>query len=249
MSKPHVIFVLGMSVIASSLIAFSAIDRDPKLLYNRSASAPIGWYKVERASDYKTGDLVAAWLPNDTQTLAEERGYLPREIPVIKTIGAVAGDTFCITEKALLIEHKTPFARQSTDSQGRALPAVAMGCRSLSYGQVLLISDRVEHSFDSRYFGSIETANILGKAVLLRSDGESDSPAGRQQGGARGPGAQGKIKEHGTNPPLSHCLHIDFESTICNSIVLSDRPYCNDYRVEERYQFPVDLDLSHERDQ
>ena len=67
----------------------SVIRLDPFLFYNPSASAPIGWYRILPERPVARGDLVAARLPEAAGILASARGYLPGDIPVIKTVWAL----------------------------------------------------------------------------------------------------------------------------------------------------------------
>ncbi len=237
-------FVLSLSAAALCLLSLASIERDPKVLYNPSPSAPIGWYEIKQSDEYVVGDLVAAWLPKHAEALAHKRGYLPEKTPVIKTIVAVPGDQYCFKNEALKIAGQPDRPLLTTDSQGRALPAKADGCRRLKSGKVLIVSDRIESSFDSRYFGEVEVSAILGHAVFLGKSEAVDQSEKQEMGGARGTGAQGKIKGDGTNRSLSHCLHIDFYSTVLRAVVLADRAFCNDYKVIDGYQVPIDHGIS-----
>ncbi|MCF6221822.1 MAG: hypothetical protein L3J65_11985 [Robiginitomaculum sp.] len=60
----------------------------PVLLYNPSASAPVGWYRLRTKSPLKIGDQVAAYAPDWARKLADDRQYLPYDYPIIKTIWA-----------------------------------------------------------------------------------------------------------------------------------------------------------------
>jgi hypothetical protein len=78
----------------------------------------------------------------------------------------------------------------------------------------------VRTSFDSRYFGPVNSWAILGRAKYADRFEELITPVNREKGGARGSGAQGKIKGLGANPLLTPCLHIDFYSVDIDSLVL-----------------------------
>ena len=185
--------------------------KPPSLLYNPTDSARIGWYKVVRTEDYKVGDIVAAYLPKDAGFLAAERGYLPSDLPVIKTVAAIAGDEFCVSEAQLTFEDGSSVPILPFDGQGRALPAMSEGCVVICEGHVLLISDQTDRSFDSRYFGAIRTDRILGLANFLGKFPWSDASECSDMGGARGVGAQGKIKAASALGALLPCLHINFQ--------------------------------------
>lgn len=228
--------ILTLAAAGLVLVVLSAVERNPRLLYNPSPSAPIGWYRVVPARTYSVGDLVAAWLPEEAETLASDRGYLPKHTPVIKTIMAVPGDRYCIEHGALWIDENPPLAILSLDSQARAMPVLAGGCRSLETGQYFLISRSAETSFDSRYFGPVGFDALLGKVVLLNSVEDSEASVCPEAGGARGSGAEGKIKEDGATRGVTPCLHIDFYSAMNFPAALQNPEILKDcYRMEPRH--------------
>ena len=204
--------ILSLTVMALLVLCISNYLRDtPSFYYNGSQSADIGWYKIAPSKAYSSDDIVVAILPDDARTLADERGYLPRDYPVIKTIGGVAGDRYCVTDTQLQIENGPDLQIFPFDSQGREMPVLQAGCVDIRDGHVLLISERIDRSFDSRYFGEVAVDQIIGEVRYIGMfDG---SPALRisDMGGARGLGADGKIKEASAFGPLLPCLHINFQ--------------------------------------
>ena len=218
MSKSKWVYVSLTVLFLTALWAPKIINPDPKLFYNPSQSSEIGWYYVEPVASLSVGDLVVARLPEEAANFAHDRGYLPRNLPVIKTIGGIAGERYCIKDGELQIEERVSLSLLSLDSQGRALPEPPEMCAEISDGFVLLISQRIAQSFDSRYFGEVAVSNIIGLAVYA---GGSRKLAGRKSsglGGARGLGAQGKIKANSANWPLTPCLHITFYGANCAPI-------------------------------
>jgi conjugative transfer signal peptidase TraF len=215
----------------TALWAPKIIKPDQKLFYNPSQSAEIGWYYVEPIASLSVGDLVVANLPEEAASFAHDRGYLPRDLPVIKTIGGIAGERYCIKDGELQIEERVSLSLLPLDSQGRALPEPPEMCAEISDGFVLLISERIAQSFDSRYFGEVAVSNIVGLAVYV---GDSRKLAGRKSsglGGARGLGAQGKIKGNSANWHLTPCLHITFYGANCAPIALILWLYTIDSRL------------------
>ena len=60
---------LGVAVIALPVAMTSPV----RLVYNATASAPLGWYVVVPVQDAGVGDVVLAHLPSSAAALADER--------------------------------------------------------------------------------------------------------------------------------------------------------------------------------
>ncbi len=138
----------------------------PRLLYNPSPSAPIGWYRLRPGEGVKKDDLVAAHLSAEGAALALERRYLPPNIPLIKTVWAVAGEEVCHTNGQVLMRGRPPLIVLKYDALGRALPSRS-GCYRLANDEVFLASNDVQTSFDSRYFGAVKRDLVLGRVKYL----------------------------------------------------------------------------------
>lgn len=137
----------------------------PRLLWNASASAPIGLYLITPGAQLEVGDMVAARAPDGARQLAAARGYLPSGVPLVKRIAAVAGSRVCAKQARITVDGRPVAHRNKYDAEGRLVPWWT-GCRVLRPRQALLIN-RAPGSFDSRYFGPVDDTAILGKAVLL----------------------------------------------------------------------------------
>lgn len=135
------------------------------LLWNASASAPMGLYALRSGARIGRGDMVAAFAPARFRALASARGYLPAGVPLVKGIAALPGDEACACGAWLLVNGRLAARRLSADLRGRRIPWWH-GCRRLRAGEYLLLSSK-RGSFDGRYFGPIGRSAILGKAVLL----------------------------------------------------------------------------------
>lgn len=146
----------------------------PRLLYNPSPSAPIGWYRLRPNADILRSDLVATQLPEMGAALVRERHYLPQDVPLIKTVWAVSGEQICHENGRVLVKGRPPLIVLKHDALGRALPSRS-GCYVLSKNEFFLVSNDVQTSFDSRYFGSVERKLVLGRVDYLgRIKGRSE---------------------------------------------------------------------------
>ncbi|MBZ9763336.1 S26 family signal peptidase [Mesorhizobium sp. CA8] len=158
--------VIAATALSLGLIAFTAFARPtPWLVWNASASAPIGLYRVVAGAPAR-GDLVLARAPEFIAGLAADRGYLPRNVPLVKRVAALPGEHVCAFNEAIIIGGKIVARRLATDGQGRALPWWNE-CRVLSADELFLLNGEAPRSFDSRYFGPVSSENIIGRLEPL----------------------------------------------------------------------------------
>jgi len=135
-------------------------------IWNATASAPIGLYRVTHDRALARGDLVLALPAPPLAAFAARRGYLPRGVPLVKFIAALAGDAVCTRGAEIFIDGRLAAARLAADGKHRRLPAWS-GCRTLRSGEVLLLMANVHSSFDGRYFGPTKVSEIAGKLEPL----------------------------------------------------------------------------------
>jgi len=158
--------VLALALFGLGMIGLATLARPtPRLVWNASASAPIGLYGVVRDRATR-GDLVLVHTPESVRQLADERRYLPSNVPLVKRIAALRGDTICAAGNAIFINGGLVADRLATDRLGRPLPSWS-GCQLLDNDEVFLLMKGVADSFDSRYFGPIPTTAIIGRLVPL----------------------------------------------------------------------------------
>lgn len=147
-------------------IAASLIWKPPVLLvWNASASAPVGLYRLHGGEPVRPGDMAIAWTPEPARSLAARRRYLPANVPLVKRVAAVAGDEVCAADEAVSINGRLVATRRRSDAAGRLMPWWN-GCRQLIEGEYFLLMDSPA-SFDGRYFGVTQSKCLLGRAVLL----------------------------------------------------------------------------------
>ena len=138
----------------------------PVLFYNPSYSAKVGWYGLKPDEAVVLGAQVAAYAPKWARQLADERGYLPYDYPLIKTVWAVNGDEVCYANQSVSVPKRPDIPVLGQDVMGRDMPLMS-GCIVLKSGEYLLISPDVQTGFDSRYFGPVRSENILGVVQYL----------------------------------------------------------------------------------
>ena len=69
----------------------------PRLIWNASASVPIGLYAVHPAGALRIGELLVVAPPEPLATFLDARRYLPKGVPLLKHVAALPGQTVCRT--------------------------------------------------------------------------------------------------------------------------------------------------------
>ena len=174
MTRFGYVMVAYFATMATIVTAF--IHPSPRLIWNASASVPIGLYRMHPGSAPKVGDLVAVLPPEPLASLLAERHYLPRGVPMLKHVAAVAGQRVCRNGYRITIDGKHLGDARGRDHLGRGLP-VWTGCRVLTPGDVFLMNPDVPDSFDGRYFGPLPATTITGRLTPLWITREHDRAA------------------------------------------------------------------------
>jgi conjugative transfer signal peptidase TraF len=111
------------------------------------------------------GDLVIMDLPEQAKPYVYGRLWLQPGWPLLKNVGAVAGDEYQITAAAITVNGKNCGPVFAVDGRGRALPRLR-GCFKVIDGYFLPLST-FSRSFDGRYFGTAPLKLIRGKAIPI----------------------------------------------------------------------------------
>lgn len=161
-------------VVATATLASAAFPLEQVLVWNTTASVPIGLYRIERADDLRIGDRVAIAPPPALRKLLAERGYLPPGVPLLKELAALEGQTVCRTGLAITIDGAPRALARARDTLGRALPVWA-GCRTLQADEIFVLNASAPDSFDGRYFGLLTRDAVIGRALPVSTDEAGDS--------------------------------------------------------------------------
>ena len=160
--------------LATTGISYPALTPMPiKLLWNASASAPIGFYTIDVDGPFDVTDLVAVDAPEPLATFMAERGYLPKGVPLLKRILGVSGQTVCRSNLSVTIDGVEMGDALPRDRAGRDLP-IWQGCRIIAEGEVFLMNLDVSDSLDGRYFGPLPASTVIGRATPLFTDEDGD---------------------------------------------------------------------------
>ncbi|MBM1311894.1 S26 family signal peptidase [Sulfitobacter mediterraneus] len=155
------------------MLAVAQIDRAPRLVWNASASVPVGLYVVRASNPPPLGDLVAVRLPDDLSSWVVERGYVGADTLLLKRVAAVSGMTVCRDGVDIAIDGTVVAQAASADRHGRPLPRWT-GCITLGSDEVFLLVAGVADSLDGRYFGPFSADTILGRAIPLWTYGGAE---------------------------------------------------------------------------
>jgi conjugative transfer signal peptidase TraF len=157
----------GWTVVAAIVVCGTSISAMfqpvPKLIWNASASVPIGLYAVHPAGALQIGELLVVSPPEPLAAFLDERHYLPMGVPLLKRVAALPGQTVCSKGSTITVDGIAVGVALRRDHLGRPLPTW-QGCRALSAGEVFLMNRRSAASLDGRYFGPLPTTTIVGRA-------------------------------------------------------------------------------------
>jgi conjugative transfer signal peptidase TraF len=138
----------------------------PLLMWNASASVPTGLYAVEQPADLHVGNLVIVRPPEQLESFLADRNYLPRGVPLVKHVLAIAGQSVCRNGFVITIDAVVVANARGSDSRGRPLPSW-QGCRIVRENEVFLLNSQSSDSLDGRYFGVLPVSSIVGRALPL----------------------------------------------------------------------------------
>jgi conjugative transfer signal peptidase TraF len=164
--------LLGAMLLGTSMIAFSSAAHPmPRLLWNASASVPVGFYAVRPAGRLTAGELLVVRPPAPLAQFMAARRYLALGVPLIKHVAALPGQIVCRSGFTITVNGIAEAQALNRDTRGRELP-VWQGCRTIQLHEVFLMNADVIDSFDGRYFGPVPDGTIIGSATPLWLPGQ-----------------------------------------------------------------------------
>ena len=169
MSK-HAIITTTFAASVAVLLSVSWKPR-PWLVWNATASTPIGLYRVDRTDTFAVGDLVIAIPPEPIASFLADRGFLPRGVPLIKQVLALSRQTVCRYGLLITVSGFAVGTAREHDRRGRPLPDW-QGCRAIENDTVFLMNRSEPASLDGRYFGALPVASIVGRATPFLASNE-----------------------------------------------------------------------------
>lgn len=163
------------SLFAVSFTVVAVLDPLPRVIWNASASAPLGLYRIEPDRDLAVGALVAVTPPAPLARWLAQRGYLGERAPLLKHVAAKAGQRVCRIGTIVSVDARPVVVARERDGRGRLLP-VWQGCRTLRAGELLMLNPDHADSMDGRYFGPLPASTVLGRAVPVLTRDTPNTP-------------------------------------------------------------------------
>lgn len=157
-AAPIALILAGLGLIAVPTVA----GWQPRIIWNASASVPLGLYIAVLADDIALGHLVLLSPPAPLAAFLAERGYVARGVPLLKHVAALPPQVVCADSTAITVDDETVAHRRMADRLGRPLPTWH-GCHRLESGEVFLLNPAQPDSLDGRYFGPLPRVSIVAR--------------------------------------------------------------------------------------
>nr|AMK59431.1 conjugal transfer protein TraF [uncultured bacterium UPO61] len=161
------LFGIGFATIA-------ALEPSPWFIWNASASAPLGLYRISEADSLTLGELVVVMPPPDVARFMAARHYLPVGVPLMKHVAALPGQRVCRSSAMVTVDGRPVAIARARDRDGRPLP-IWRGCHHIRAGDLFLLNDAPD-SLDGRYFGPLPASGLIGAAHPLLTRTAPDRP-------------------------------------------------------------------------
>ena len=158
-----------LSAIGIVLLALSDLNSrlSPRFLINFTESVPTGVYRILEANKIRRGMYVVFKPPAAALAIAEGRPWFHKDKLFIKQVMGLSGDEICLDSGRLTINNEDIAEVYNSDKQGMPLHP-QQGCFRLRVNQLFVLGFMSPWSFDSRYFGPIDSS-IIWEAFLLFS--------------------------------------------------------------------------------
>ncbi len=161
---------LSIQLVAALAIGALLVPRQgPALIWNATASTPVGLYALRPAPELHAMELVAIEPPKPIAAFLANSGFLPEGGLLLKHVLALAGQTVCRFDRRITMDGIDVGEAKERDHLNRPLP-VWTACRTIRADEVFVLNPSVPDSLDGRYFGPLPITSILGRAMPLWTD-------------------------------------------------------------------------------
>jgi type IV secretory pathway protease TraF len=121
---------------------------------------------LQPIAELSVTDLVVIQAPEPLATFLADGGYLARDVPMLKRVLALPGQTVCRNAHTITVDEVAMGEARDRDNRGRLLPAWS-GCRVVAEDELFLMNWQSENSFDGRYFGATPRAAVIARAQAV----------------------------------------------------------------------------------
>ena len=154
----------GSLIILLFLIGVTQVSGMKLFIYNSTDSLPHGIYRIHSGA-FQQGDLVVFVPPDQAKKIIRDRHYLREGGYLMKYLVGKAGDSIRTCNGQFVVAGANYGEIFSHDKEGRALPHYPFSDQ-VKEGYIVAVKGH-NRSFDSRYFGPIPRASIIGRATPL----------------------------------------------------------------------------------
>jgi type IV secretory pathway protease TraF len=156
---------IAWTMVAIGIVAASWLMPTRLFLINQTPSAPPGVYG--RVSEHASTGAYLAFRAEGTGFDALSRiGFELPGIPLLKPIVAGPGEQVCFLGDRFQLGNGRTIPLGDPHWRGTELP-LWPGCRILQPGEYFVYSDRIPNSLDSRHFGPVTDAMVIGSYELI----------------------------------------------------------------------------------
>jgi len=107
------------------------------------------------------GRIIAFKVPGAGRIYAVQHLRFVARNAILKEVAAGQGALVCVGGGMVSVDGRIRAAVVATDREGAPLPHWS-GCQRLQSGQYFVLSNRIPNSFDSRYYGPVSQADLIG---------------------------------------------------------------------------------------
>ena len=164
MTGRRVILIVAAGGLVLGLVP-PLIRSPPLVIWNATASAPEGLYRLRRGDPLRVGQWVAGAPPPALSDWLDHRGAAPKGVLLIKQIAALSPTRICWSNGLISLDGRRVATARTRDRNRRPLPRLT-GCRRLAADQVFLLN-AAPGSLDGRYFGPLPRRAVVGEVTPI----------------------------------------------------------------------------------
>ena len=155
-----------ISAASGVLVLLTTILWEPqkRLIWNRTASAPIGLYWLNNDPIARDCWVIVS-AKSEASVWAQKNGFVGRNWPLIKRVFGIPSDQICRSKNAVFVNDVHVADTKNFARNGLRLPHW-QGCFELKTDEYFLLNEHPD-SLDGRYFGATKASDLEGTARLI----------------------------------------------------------------------------------